>query len=274
MKVRDCCRSCLRGLAEKTTALSSGDKELLARCFNIIDTLWTADATPTLISNTLLKHIRRETDVGDPYKDIKRNEFNQALEGFGGVCNRFPATLEGAIKLSAMGNSMDFFVNNSYNAEDFQFSGKLDKIKKAIYINKKDVLMIGDNTGDFIFDVPLIRLLENGGRRVHYAVRSEPVQNDLSMLDVNRFGLDKVFERFVSIGNSEVGINRNEMSDTMKSLWQSDAVVIAKGMGNYETISEFRNERPVIHIMKIKCAAVAEDTKETEGTYVTLTGGE
>ncbi|HEX2965564.1 MAG TPA: ARMT1-like domain-containing protein, partial [Syntrophorhabdaceae bacterium] len=115
---------------------------------------------------------------------------------------------------------------------------------------------------------------DNNGRRVYYAVRANPVQNDLSLEDVHRFGFTKMFDTFISTGNDEVGVNRNEMSRAMMSLWRSDAVVIAKGMGNYETISEFRHERPVVHIMRVKCAAVADDTGETEGTYATITGGE
>ena len=35
-------------------------------------------------------------------------------------------------------------------------------------------------------------------------------------------------------------------------------MVIAKGMGNYETISEFDHERPVVYVLKVKCRTVAE----------------
>ena len=183
-------------------------------------------------------------------------------------------TFEDAVRLSALGNSMDFFINGHYDLNNFKFAGTMDKIENTIYIKGKDVLMIGDNTGDFIFDMPLIEHLEKTGKQVYYAVREKPVQNDLSMEDIDRFGLHKTFGRIISTGTDEVGMKKEDLTGAVKALWESDAVVIAKGMGNYETISAFHNERPVIYIMKAKCPAVAHSIKQDEGTYIALTGGE
>ena len=169
---------------------------------------------------------------------------------------------------------MDFFINGHYDLNNFKFAGTMDKIENTIYIKGKDVLMIGDNTGDFIFDMPLIEHLEKTGKQVYYAVREKPVQNDLNMEDVDRFGLHKTFGRIISTGTDEVGMKKEDLTGAVKALWESDAVVIAKGMGNYETISAFHNERPVIYIMKAKCPAVAHSIKQDEGTYIALTGGE
>jgi uncharacterized protein with ATP-grasp and redox domains len=69
-------------------------------------------------------------------------------------------------------------------------------------------------------------------------------------------------------------MKKEGLTGTVKALWESDAVIIAKGMGNYETISGFHNERPVIYIMKVKCPAVAHSIGQDEGTYIALTGGE
>ncbi len=69
-------------------------------------------------------------------------------------------------------------------------------------------------------------------------------------------------------------MKKEDLKGTVKALWESDAVVIAKGMGNFETISGFHNERPVVYIMKVKCPAVAHAIGQDEGTYIALTGGE
>jgi uncharacterized protein with ATP-grasp and redox domains len=65
--------------------------------------------------------------------------------------------------------------------------------------------------------------------------------------------------RIISTGTGEVGINREQIRGVIKDLWEGGGAVIAKGMGNYETISQFDPGRSVIHIMKVKCSAVAED---------------
>jgi damage-control phosphatase, subfamily I len=274
MKVQDCCLPCLKGLAERTVTLSDGNGDLISECFNFINQLWEHDATPSAISNKVLKHIKYKTGVLDPYKSIKTQEFEEAVRAFQEVRPRFGDSLEDVVRLSALGNSMDFFINDRYDLNNFNFVGTMDKIENTIYTKGKDILMIGDNTGDFIFDMPLIEYLEKNGKEVYYAVREKPVQNDLSMEDIDRFGLNKTFGRIISTGACEVGMKREDLMGTVKTLWESDAAVIAKGMGNYETISEFHNERPVIYIMKAKCPAVAHSIGQDEGTYIALTGGE
>ena len=274
MNVQDCCLPCLKGLAEKTVTLSGGNGDLTSECFRLIEQLWKPDATPPAISNKLLKHIKHKTGILDPYKSIKAQEFEEAVRAFQELRPRFGNTFEDAVRLSALGNSMDFFINGHYDLNNFNFVGTMDKIENTIYIKGKDILMIGDNTGDFIFDMPLVEYLEKNGKEVYYAVREKPVQNDLSMEDVDRFGLHKTFGRIISTGTDEVGMKKEDLKGTVKALWESDAVVIAKGMGNYETISGFHNERPVIYIMKVKCPAVAHSIGQDEGTYIALTGGE
>lgn len=50
--------------------------------------------------------------------------------------------------------------------------------------------------------------------------------------------------------------------------WKGGGPVIAKGMGNFETISEFDDERQVVYIMKVKCPAVAHAARSEIGTYI------
>ena len=164
MNVQDCCLPCLKGLAEKTVTLSGGNGDLISECFHLIEQLWTPDATPPAISNTLLKHIKHKTGVLDPYKSIKAQEFEEAVKAFQEVRPRFADSFEGAVRLSALGNSMDFFINGHYDLNNFNFVGNMDKIEDTIYIKGKDVLMIGDNIGDFIFDMPLVEHLEKKGK--------------------------------------------------------------------------------------------------------------
>lgn len=274
MKVEDCCLSCLKGLAEKTVYLSGGDEVLLHECFVLIETLLGPESTPPEISNKLLRYIKKKTGTHDPYSLAKEKEFTEAIKTFQEVRDRFPDSLEGAIQLSAMGNSMDFFISGNYNPNNFIFTGNVDKMKDLIYIKGKDVLMIGDNIGDLIFDMPLVEHLEKKGKHVYYAVREEPVQNDLSMKDVDRFCLRNICSHIISTGTDEVGLRKEDLHGMVRDLWESNAVVIAKGMGNFETISAFHNERPVVYIMKVKCPAVAHAVGQQVGTYITLSGGE
>jgi len=274
MKVQPCCLTCLKSLADKTIALSAGDETLAADCHHLIDTLWDPNATPPAISNVLLKHIRQQTGVADPYFQAKVREYEEARRAFAELRDRFSLSLEDTLRLSALGNSMDFFIDSQYDLNNFIFSSDMAKIEEAIYIKEKDTLILGDNMGDFIFDMPFVEYLEGLGKNVYYAVRERPVQNDLSMEDVRRFGFDDAFHRIISIGTGKVGMKKEDLTGTVKALWEGNGAVIAKGMGNFETISEFHNERSVVYIMKVKCQAVAQAVKQDLGTYIASTGGE
>jgi damage-control phosphatase, subfamily I len=271
MKAMECCIGCLKGLAEKTIILSNGDGAVLSDCYRIVDEDWNGGNTPPRIANRILKQIKKETGVYDPYASSKKMEFQEASGAVARLKDSFSSSLELLVKLSALGNSMDFFTGHggAFNVEGLRFCGDMDKIGEEIYIRGKDVLMLGDNIGDFLFDMPLIKFLEDKGKCVHYAVKGHPVQNDLSMPDVMRFGFSKIFDNIISAGTDEVGMRRDAMKGKIKDLWENkDSAVIAKGMGNYETMSEYHGERPVIHIMKIKCPVVSKAVHQEIGTYV------
>jgi uncharacterized protein with ATP-grasp and redox domains len=44
-------------------------------------------------------------------------------------------------------------------------------------------------------------------------------------------------------------------------------------MGNYEAISEFHDERPVIYNLKVKCKTVAEALGRNVGEHTSFIGG-
>ena len=271
MKVRSCCYDCLRKLAEKTVSLSGGNSELISACYRTIDECWDKKNTPAFIANKLLASIREVTGVYDPYASIKSQEFVKAKKTKELLRMKLPQSLEEVLKISALGNTVDFFTSIAYDADDFMFFCNMEKVEEEIHNKGNDVLILGDNIGDFLFDIDLIEYLHRRGKRVLYAVKEHPVQNDLSLLDVERFALTKYFHNIISTGTREVGIRKEEMKGIIKELWESNAIVIAKGMGNFETLSEFSHERQIIYIMKIKCPAVADTLQIPLGAYnVTL----
>jgi hypothetical protein len=168
---------------------------------------------------------------------------------------------------------MDFFCQDVYTTAGFDFWGDIDNIEKEIYTKGNTVLMLADNVGELFFDMGLIRYLENLQKTVYYAVKEHPVQNDLSMADVERFGFQEIFANIISTGTGEVGMRKEDIQGQIAELWACDGIVIAKGMGNYETISEFHEDRAVIHVMKVKCPTVAQAVGKKVGQYIAMIGG-
>ncbi len=272
MKMRPYCRDCLKKLAGQVVALSGGREGLLEACFRLVDEDFHCDRSPTVIANRLLKYVKEQTGVYDPYAEKKDREFETARAAAAALAPFFPDTLEGALRSSAFGNGGDFFLEHRYDTREFLFTGDVDKIARAVYIST-DVLILGDNPGDFVFDQPLVRLLKKQGKHVFYAVKEHPVQNDMSMADVRRFRAAEMCPDIISTGTDEVGIRKEEMKGGIRRLWEKGALVMAKGMGNYETVSEFGREGTVVYIMKVKCESVAEALRRSVGEYIAILGG-
>ena len=70
------------------------------------------------------------------------------------------------------------------------------KIAHQVYISTK-ILVLGDNPGDFIFDCLSSRHFETMGKEVFYAVKEHPVQNDMSLIDLARFGAQDMWENHI-----------------------------------------------------------------------------
>jgi len=224
MKAIEYCIGCLSSLAEKTLQLSyCYNRNTFSHCCTIIENLFKQGKSPPGIANKLLKYIKSTTGVYDPFVFLKEKELRKAQKAFEQLPDRFSDSLEGVIKLSALGNSLDFFTDDAcgFDMTGFNFSGDMDKIENEIYIKNNDVLILGDNIGDFVFDIPLIGFLKSMGKYIYYAVKEHPVQNDLSMPDVLKYDFLKQFDNIITC-NDEVGIRLEDMRGKIKDLWDKE----------------------------------------------------
>lgn len=268
MKVKEPCRTCIAGLIDKTVSLSGGGGRTKDSSLALLDRIYTRDATPPALANVLLDHIRRATGVYDPYATVKYREYRQAVSFVRKLPDEKLISLPDVIRLSALGNSTDFFTGGSFDTGSFVLKGDMRKVEEALLNRGNQILMLGDNMGDFVFDAPLARFLEEQGKKVFYAVKDGPVQNDVSMEDVARHKGEDMYSSIVSTGCAHVGLARDDIAGVIERLWKGGGPVIAKGMGNFETISEFDDERQVVYIMKVKCPAVAHAVQSDIGTYI------
>jgi len=165
MKVQEPCRACLEGLARKTTALSGNDPGVLDSSLSLLEDLFDADATPPWIAGRILAHIRRRTGVWDPYATLKHREYREALAALKGLRGNIDDCLEDLLRLSALGNSTDYFTGGTFTGDIPALEGDVDRAAAAVSTESGEILMLGDNIGDFVFDLPLLRFLERGGRR-------------------------------------------------------------------------------------------------------------
>lgn len=122
----------------------------------------------------------------------------------------------------------------------------------------KEILFLTDNAGEIVFDKILIGELKRLGRRVTVAVKGGPILNDATMEDAKLVGMPDVADRIITTGADAVGMPMpKERSQEFVDAYDSTDLVIAKGMGYAETLTETRLKQPHAFLLRTKCNPVA-----------------
>lgn len=175
--------------------------------------------------------------------------------------------VESAIRLSALGNILDFAIIDPSKidiqkevaaAADLIFERYDDGPFFSILSRARQVLILGDNAGEIVFDKLLAKTLKafKPGLTVTYAVRHRPVLNDITLEEARDIGMDEVAE-VISSGSLAPGTCLDETTSEFNALFESADLVIAKGQGNYETLNAAPREN-LFFIFRVKCKQVAE----------------
>ena len=207
----------------------------------------------------------------DPYRQMKidadriAGEFlDQVTDYVENSDDRFAA----AIRVAVIGNIMDFGVGLAIERpEQFRdrFQSLLDqgigaddteKLRSKLK-GSESVLYFFDNCGESQFDKFLIKEIQRMGVRVAGVVRGEAILNDVTKEDAERIGLDKILDRVVSTGVFAIGADLSKAGGDLKEELRNADLIIAKGMANYESLSDQDAGIPKVFILRTKCEPVA-----------------
>ena len=102
------------------------------------------------------------------------------------------------------------------------------------------------------------------GAQVTVAVKESPALNDATMEDAEVTGLVELSQKkdnlqIITTGNDHVGLLLDEISEDFRLHFENAELIIAKGMGYYETLTEYTFQKPIAHLFRTKCSSVAED---------------
>ena len=221
--------------------------------------------------------INRVLGTDDPYKDLKERSNKIAMELFPKALEYYEKSedkLRTAELLAIAGNVLDFGVgvNSPEEFEDVFHAimeegigyDDTDKLKKYL---KGHIVYITDNCGEIVFDKILIRELRKYADKITLLVRGAPILSDATKEDAIFVGLDKEVDEIKDTGMFAVGIDMDRASKELKELLYSADLIIAKGMGNYEALSE-SDLRPIAYLLRTKCDPVARDIGVPKGTNV------
>lgn len=269
------CYPCFFIQALKTARLVTSDEKVILQILKEVGVYLSQasfDVTPSEIGLGVYRIIYRRTGVEDPYKEVKERCIQQALSLYPEMKKLIESSedrLMTAVRLSIAGNIIDFGTNSSFDlkqelktilSQDFamnhyeEFRGALEKAQNILYI--------ADNAGETVFDRLLI---EEINKPVIYVVREKPIINDATREDAQMSGLSDVSE-IMSSGCDAPGNILKFCSDGFLKIYGSGDLVISKGQGNYEALSD--EEKPIFFLLKVKCQVIARDLGVKEGSII------
>lgn len=260
----DCLPCILRQVLEASRVSTNKPKqhnEIIDDAIQLLSQ-YKAYRNPPDIVREMHRIVKRRTGIADPYCQIKQKDVQTALRLYPKL-KRYAAeddSLYRALKVAATGNVLD-----SGLCSDYAIEKDLDtELKKPFAVcdlpdfkqklkDAKNILIIGDNAGETVFDRVLAELLKH--HNITYAVRGAPIINDATTEDAHASGLDQC-ARIITTGSDMLGIVPEECSRIFLDCFYSADIVISKGHGNYETLAE--SDRDIFFLLKVKCPVLAE----------------
>jgi uncharacterized protein with ATP-grasp and redox domains len=231
--------------------------------------------TPPAMAQRIHRRLREITGRNDPYRRAKDRLNSLALELIPALRAKIESAndpLAMAARLAIVGNVMDLGVNGNLTDADVRrainlaltepFSGELEGFHQAI-TEAQSILYLMDNAGEIAFDRLLVEQIQS--KRVTVAVRGAPVINDATLIDAQAVGLDKIAE-VIDNGSDAPGTILSDCSPEFQRRFAKADLIIAKGQGNYETLSNEPGN--LFFLFKVKCSVIADHIKQSVGTQV------
>jgi uncharacterized protein with ATP-grasp and redox domains len=223
--------------------------------------------SPPVIGQKIHRLIRELVETEDPYRDVKRRFNNTALRLYPKMRTHIIDSenkLETAIRLAIAGNIIDFGVNGELQESELEktisecltvefYDAQLSSFEQALN-DAQEILYIADNAGEIIFDRLLIEQLPI--EQVTVAVKGSPVINDATIEDAVLAGLPHIVE-VIDNGSDGPGTILETCSQVFVDRFDKADLVIAKGQGNYETLSDI--DKNIFFVLKAKCLVIARD---------------
>ena len=277
MKLAPGCYECLRGLIYQAAELATDDASLkqkaIKEAMKILDNEFSYSQLSIVIATKIHKVVREVTHNPDPYKAMKEREMTLARELYPELRSRYKDDLRGCLKLAAAANVIDFFREPGSIKDDIRepvsFAVDDSEQLEAKIKDAGKVLYLADNAGELYLDLPLVKWMKQFAH-VIYVVKPSPVQDDLTLDDVRRSGLEGEFGKVISTGIASPGIVFSLASAQFKREFESADLIFAKGMGHYEALSELPPEGRFFYCLMAKCQPVADSLGVPVNSYMAM----
>jgi uncharacterized protein with ATP-grasp and redox domains len=220
--------------------------------------------------------VRDVIGIADPFKEYKGKSIKNALrlyEELKSAVEHSDDPLRTAIAIAIAGNVIDPGAHQHFDLQEEMKDvlgrslsiDHYESFKKSV-TRARTVLYLGDNAGETVFDRILIETLR---KETVFAVRHIPIINDATAEDARMSGIDKA-ARIISSGCDAPGTILERCSPQFMEVFEKADVIVSKGQGNLESLSETGGA--IFFLLKVKCPVIARHLAIPEGSLVLKDG--
>jgi uncharacterized protein with ATP-grasp and redox domains len=215
--------------------------------------------------------------VIDPYRETKAWQNSVVMDMLPVLQAEVKASgdpLLMAARLAIAGNAIDMGSNGQLTEQDVRqaleralmdpFHGHVEQFRVAV-VKAETILYLADNAGEIALDRLLIDQLLP--RTITLVVRGSPILNDATQEDAKRVGLDRIVQ-VIDNGSDAPGTILLDCSQDLRDRFAAADLIIAKGQGNYESLSDKPGQ--LFFLFKAKCRVIAELVGQSIGTQMLL----
>ncbi len=260
MKVKADCAPCLinRALSALDKSGIGEEAKLRAMTFLVqsLASRYNEQAVPAFLEKEDMDFIKGFTGCSDPYAEVKSKAYAIAKKAAEKVVVDYGSwneeNLRRLMELAVAANGLEFDVKGyEFDPSSLERPPPL-AIDDTHYLwtqvaSSRVLAYVLDNTGEHVFDLMVARYL-SAHVDVHVYAKSTPLLNDVTKDELSRDLMPPLKPHYYE--PRAVGITWEDFEDDYD-------LVIAKGMANYETLTEGKPLFPVYHALKVKCRPMA-----------------
>lgn len=273
----DCVPCFVRQAADAVRLSVSSEEEQDRLMHNVLQWIGDIDLsqTPPAAAQMLHRRLRALLAVEDPYRISKDRHNALASRLMPSIRRRVAAAVDPltmAVRYAITGNIIDLGAKNNVGLGEVYAElqsapmqpvfGDLEALRKAAGL-ARTILYLADNAGEIFFDRLLIE--QFSGARVTLVVRGAPVINDATLPDARAAGMEDIAD-VMDNGSDAPGTLLSDCSPEFRRRFDEADMIIAKGQGNFESLSE--GQRDVFFLFRAKCPVISLHTGFAAGTYV------
>lgn len=279
MKTSPDCLTCFLNQALRVARLQGCSEGLQEEVVKTVAALLPgidSQQSPPANAMSVYAAISAVTGCADPYLAAKREENLRALRQLPVLreeLRKAEEPLATAIGFAIAANVIDYGAAGRFDVEEALQRSRnmcfaLDHRQQLLgavsgLAPHARVLYLADNCGEIVYDSLVIELLARQGLEITVAVKAGPIINDALLEDAAAAGLDK-FARIITNGTACPGTPLHLCSEEFRLSFKEADLVISKGQGNFETLSE--SDREIFFLLTVKCKVVGAHLAALSGS--------